>query len=456
MSFCADTLIPRVKSRESADGEAVVPMMAGAGSSQIRFLILCSSSAFMFGNYYFFDQTSATQVAIREQTGMSESTFGLLSSIYSWPNVVLPLFGGILIDRLGVRAACLGFTSLVAAGSFVFTMGLWWRSVHLLVMGRLVFGLGGESQNVASLTIISRWFAGKELAFAMAVSLAVSRLGSVAVFNSQPQLIRESGVTQASLCGTYLCLFSLGAAVCTVWLDWLGQRRIAARELNAGLQGASELPRAASDEAVNLRDCMSFNKLFWLVAVTCVSVYMAAFPFLQVTSAPYLEERFRFDKDQANFITSLPNLVSAFASPLAGLMADRWGQRPPIMAMGTLAFILCYGGLLVYPPCEQCWSVVGFYAVIGLALSLFGSVIWPCIPLVTPVSAHGTAMGLTTAMQNLGMALTPLALSGMHSATGSFTLPFVYIIFSCVMGLVAGISIWIVDARGERTLCRAS
>mmetsp|Transcript_75777 Transcript_75777/g.201028 ORF Transcript_75777/g.201028 Transcript_75777/m.201028 type:complete len:456 (-) Transcript_75777:72-1439(-) len=448
-AFGGDSLIPRAKSRDSSNGEASVSFVGQPGSSRIRFCILCSTASFMFGNFYFFDQTSATQAAIIARTGMTDTTFGLLSSVYSWPNVVLPLFGGLLIDRVGVRASTLAFTGLVTLGSLIFTVGLWQRSIALLVMGRLVFGFGGESQNVASLTIISRWFAGKELAFAMAVNIAVSRLGSVAVFNTQPQLVSAGSVTEASLCGLFICLLSFGAAVCTVWLDWLGERRISARTLVTPAGQA-----ASGEEVVNLSDCLSFGRLFWLVALTCVSVYVAAFPFLQVTSTPYLQGRFGFDEKQADFITSLPNLVSAFASPIAGLSADRWGQRPMIMVLGTLTFIACNAGLLVYPACYQCWSVTAFYVVIGMALSLFGSVIWPCIPLVTPPTAHGTAMGLTTAMQNLGMALSPLALSYLHGATASFTLPFLYIIACCLLGLGAGVSIWITDRRGDRTLSR--
>ena len=48
-----------------------------------------------------------------------------------------------------------------------------------LIAGRIIFGMGGESMGVAQSAIISVWFKGKELAFALGLNLSVSRLGSV-------------------------------------------------------------------------------------------------------------------------------------------------------------------------------------------------------------------------------------------------------------------------------------
>lgn len=48
-----------------------------------------------------------------------------------------------------------------------------------MLAGRVVFGMGGESMQVAQSSIISLWFKGKELAFALGLNLSIARLGSV-------------------------------------------------------------------------------------------------------------------------------------------------------------------------------------------------------------------------------------------------------------------------------------
>lgn len=57
-----------------------------------------------------------------------------------------------------------------------------------MLVGRVVFGLGGESMSVAQSAIVSVWFKGKELAFALGINLSVSRLGSVLNSNTIPAL----------------------------------------------------------------------------------------------------------------------------------------------------------------------------------------------------------------------------------------------------------------------------
>eukprot|EP01035_Chromulina_nebulosa_P038389 gene38389-51855_t len=47
-------------------------------------------------------------------------------------------------------------------------------------------------------------------------------------------------------------------------------------------------------------------------------------------------------------------------------------------------------------------------ACIGLAYSIFGSVIWACVPLIVPLAHHGAAYGLMCAFQNAGQAVVPL------------------------------------------------
>ena len=42
--------------------------------------------------------------------------YDLLFSVYSIPNIVLPLFGGLLVDRAGLYFALILFASLILCG----------------------------------------------------------------------------------------------------------------------------------------------------------------------------------------------------------------------------------------------------------------------------------------------------------------------------------------------------
>lgn len=88
-----------------------------------------------------------------------------------------------------------------------------------MIAGRVLFGMGGECMCVAQSSIVSIWFKGKELAFALGLNLSVSRLGSVANAAIVPGVYESEGLGVALSVGFVLCLFSLACAFGLVALD---------------------------------------------------------------------------------------------------------------------------------------------------------------------------------------------------------------------------------------------
>lgn len=74
---------------------------------------------------------------------MSETTFNLLYSLYAFPNVIVPLFGGMLIDTKGPRLALLLTAGLCVLGQLIFSVGGLKNIWLVMLAGRVVFGLGG-------------------------------------------------------------------------------------------------------------------------------------------------------------------------------------------------------------------------------------------------------------------------------------------------------------------------
>lgn len=99
--------------------------------------------------------------------------------MYSYPNTVLPIFGGIFLDIIGLRLGILVFSGILTLGQGVFMIGGYQKSFGVMIAGRVIFGLGGESLSVAQSAIVSKWFKGKELAMALGLNISISRLGSV-------------------------------------------------------------------------------------------------------------------------------------------------------------------------------------------------------------------------------------------------------------------------------------
>lgn len=94
----------------------------------------------------------------------------LMYSVYSFPNIFLPFIGGQLIDRYDIRKVLLAFCACVCVGQTVFSVGVYDKNIYLMILGRGIFGIGGECVSVVQSSITTMWFRQKELAFALGLS----------------------------------------------------------------------------------------------------------------------------------------------------------------------------------------------------------------------------------------------------------------------------------------------
>jgi hypothetical protein len=56
----------------------------------------------------------------------------------------------------------------------------------------------------------------------------------------------------------------------------------------------------------------------------------------------------------------------------------------------------------------------GPLVLLGLCYSIYASALWPSVALVTEKRQHGTAYGIVTAVQNLGLAAIPLGVGALQ------------------------------------------
>ena len=183
--------------------------------SPLRWLILFLTCLLMLGNYYCFDIPSASKDLLESSLGstFTETKFALLYSLYSYPNVIIPFFGGVLVDKLGTQRSILIFTCFILAGQILLAIGInskvWW----LMFLGRIVFGLGGENLSVGQSAFVAEWFGSKEVAFAFGINLSCSRLGSVINDQLTPWIAKEfGGVAYSYWFGAIMCIVSLVCA----------------------------------------------------------------------------------------------------------------------------------------------------------------------------------------------------------------------------------------------------
>eukprot|EP01084_Bolivina_argentea_P141150 248068_1 len=146
--------------------------------SCFRWVVLFLSCWAMFGSYYCYDNPTALANQFQDKYNLTDTQYNLLYSVYSFPNIILPLFGGALIDKIGAEISLLIFLCFITAGQALFAFAASINSYPLMLIGRVVYGFGGESLCVAESALLAIYFMGTEVAFAMGLNLSLGRAGS--------------------------------------------------------------------------------------------------------------------------------------------------------------------------------------------------------------------------------------------------------------------------------------
>ena len=70
-----------------------------------------------FGSYFCFDNPGALQTPIKDAMHINTYQFSNLYAWYSWPNVILPIVGGYLMDSVfGIRLGTIIFATFICIG----------------------------------------------------------------------------------------------------------------------------------------------------------------------------------------------------------------------------------------------------------------------------------------------------------------------------------------------------
>jgi len=400
---------------------AVAP--AGAfhpSTTRYRFTILLFICLLTFGSYFAYDSISALETTLIKSLGLTRQTIGSLYSAYSLAAIFIVFFGGMLIDRLGPRKASLLFSALVTLGAAIVAVA---DSTWMLFVGRFVFGAGSESLVVAQSAIIARWFKGKELALAFGISLTISRLGTLFSFNTEQTIASYFGNYRYALwAAALLCGFSLLCNLVYNGMDRIGER-------------ALDLPRPGAGDKIVFSDIAKFGASYWYVALLCVTFYSAIFPFTALApdlfhtkwnipavadvSGGFLYQVFSsfFHMfSTAGGMTSIIIFASMVCAPFAGGLVDRIGRRASLMILGSLLMIPAHLTMGITH-----WNPIPSMIVLGGAFVLVPAALWPSVPLVVEEKRVGTAFGLITAIQNVGLMTFPWLAGRLIDVTHGYT-----------------------------------
>jgi MFS family permease len=366
----------------------------------VRWLVLLFTSLAMFGNYYVYDSVAPLADILQTQLGFSATQVGTLNAIYSAPNIVMVLIGGVLVDRFGTRNATLVFTVICFVGAMLSALS---STFVVMALGRLIFGLGAESMIVAITAALGHWFKGRQLGLALGVNLSIARAGSYAADLSPSW---ASGAYAAGWRAPLFVAVAFAAiSVVAAAIYWIVERA-AARQY--------QLHHSVAAERFNWSDLWRFDRSYWYIVGLCVTFYSVIFPFRSTFAIEYFQNAHGLSLDRAGQMNGYVFLAAIFATPVFGLLVDRVGRRSVAMFLGSLLLLAVFPTLLYTD-----WHLWVSTVMIGIAFSLVPAVLWASVPYLVESHRLGTALGLMTLLQNAGLTVVNLAAGALNDWAGA-------------------------------------
>lgn len=378
-------------------------------SKAARWTALAIVAFTMLCGYFLTDVMSPLKPMLEQELAWTSTDFGLFTSAYGWFNVFLLMliFGGMILDKMGVRFTGLGSCILMLLGCAIKYAAVagyigqegeilgFSSQVMLASLGYAIFGMGVEIAGITVSKIIVKWFKGKELALAMGLEMATARIGTMLAMAITVPYAKyfQSVSAPVLLCLILLCIGLISFFIYT-FMD---------KKLDASMTGVEE----EAEEPFRFSDIKLIitNKGFWLIALLCVLFYSAVFPFLKYAT-DLMVNKYHVEEELAGFIPSLLPLGTLFLTPFFGNLYDRKGKGASIMMLGAIMLIGVHL-LFALPILNEWWFATLIMIVLGIAFSLVPSAMWPSVPKIIPEKQLGTAYALIFWVQNWGLMGVP-------------------------------------------------
>ena len=181
--------------------------------------------------------SSKLKTYVTHDSATNDMRYNLLYSVYSYPNIILPLIGGILVDKVGIKLLIILLLGLQLIGQGVFTIAGFigtddqsnsWPFIFAII-GRFLIGMGGESLSVCQYTILSRWFIEKELALSNGLGTSIMCIVGVIATYTLPSIAETKSLGFALLVGFKLSVLSFFAGIGTISMEKYAEKENKAR-----------------------------------------------------------------------------------------------------------------------------------------------------------------------------------------------------------------------------------
>ena len=338
----------------------------------------------------------------------SNSQAGLLMGAYAIPGIFLPFLVAYLANRVDLKKLIIIALIIMIVGLVAFSLV---GSFSLLVLFRLIAGIGATVLVVLAPLLITMFFGKKNIGIAMGIFNMAVPLGTILAANIFGPIGRTFG-WRVVLAGVAVFI---GVVLLAVIIAFSSQKNE---------DGAND-----KDSEVEVAPKFKGSLSLWFLAGIWV---LANFQLLAyVTFGPQFYQSIGLSVQRAGFLTSLIMLGSIFMAPIIGVAFDKTNRKKLYLLVGSAVVLISFALIAMNFPGLSLWAVT-----LGIGFSPIPIFVFAYLPETVKPHEIGMGMGMLTVASNLGTTVGPSALGSILDQTqGNYSTAFM---------VLAGLSIIII------------
>lgn len=341
-------------------------------------------------------------------------------------------------------------TILIVLGQGLVTLGCENHCFSIMFLGRLLFGYGAESLNVAQNVFIAEYFAENVLAFPISLGNAVGLLGANANYLITPRVAEKFHAKTAFFVAFGFCLFTLLCVGLMVLIDALLREKLTiSQEIEncedfhesllekpllireEAAAAASFLKNSGSTEESAIKPCV------WALLLCSVAIYGSNICFNSIAVSFFVEKWFPAETVSSaemrsskliswnSLTTAATSVLLAFIMPFLSDFLVILNTFTAVMSLFSFVLLLCAA-----PP------LVSLF-LNGISSSFNYNILNTLIPFLVKESSLGFVYGVSVAGNNLGTSLIPLIVALLRNYSNNYDLVIVCFVVLNVLGVIS-------------------
>jgi DHA1 family inner membrane transport protein len=381
--------------------------------------ILC---LFSFSITLAFQALPPVSSLIIAELSLSHAQMGLFMSIYSVPAILLSIPLSLMSLRYGPKKLGLAALLLIVAGSIIIMLS---RPFSLLLMGRIIIGIGAAAAPIIGLQGVAVWFRHRRLGLAMSL------------------------YSTSMLLAYFLSLVSFGSAGLT-W-GWRATIVITMLVIMVTLFMFLIFFRLPASErlAATVAERLSFHSIFrmgrWIWVMGLMWALISAGINSVISFLPDYIFSSGYELGIAGALTSIILGIHVILGPFSGFLLDRIRYKHILLIVGIVGTGIATFFLASYIQYLVVWVII-----LGICATIFAPSMASIVPSLVSYEMLALAYGVTNTVNNIGMSAGPYLAGLVRDLSGSYQYSYWFLALFFAAALVLTVAMLIMQVRRDR------